>query len=67
MADRQGAENQAREADPLPGALRCAWCGKVLNPHYCADPRGSDGICPNCMPRFLQQAGIVTDEAPPLA
>ena len=41
-----------------PGRLRCAWCKRVLEARYIEDPRGSDGICAECLPEFRRVAGV---------
>ena len=32
-----------------PGALHCAICGRIICRNYTDDPRGSKGICPECL------------------
>jgi hypothetical protein len=45
-----------------PGPLRCAWCKRVLEARHIEDPRGSDGICAECLPEFLRVAGVKVGE-----
>lgn len=56
-----------------PGHLRCAWCKRIIRARYIADPRGSDGICPECRNGLMRQVngealyfvrGRLVDELP---